>query len=64
MATERPETVESGGTIDSGMNIKNIVDSVETAVNMQWAGKYNFEEDSSPSSVVVNALRTQITNFF
>lgn len=64
MATERPETVESGGTIVSGMNIKNIVDSVVTAVNMQWAGKYNFEEDSSPSSVVVNALRTQITNFF
>lgn len=64
MATERPETIESGATIVSGMNIINIVESVKTAVNMKWAGKYNFEEDSSPSSVVVNALRTQITNYF
>ena len=26
--------------------------------------RYELEEDSSPSAVVVNAIRTQITNFF
>jgi UDP-N-acetylglucosamine 2-epimerase (non-hydrolysing) len=64
MATERPETVESGGTIISGMDSNNIVDSVETAVMQGWAARYEFEENSSPSSVVINAMRSQITNFF
>ena len=53
MATERPETVESGGTIISGMDLHNIVDSVETAVMQSWAARYEFEENSSPSSVVI-----------
>lgn len=64
MATERPETVESGATIVSGMDIDNIVASVETAVMMPWSGNYELEENKSPSSVVINAIRTQITNFF
>jgi UDP-N-acetylglucosamine 2-epimerase (non-hydrolysing) len=64
MATERMETLESGATIVSGMAIKNIVESVVTAVSMPWSAKYEFEEGYSPSSVVVNAIRTQITNFF
>lgn len=64
MATERPETVESGSTIVSGMNQKNIVDSVVTAIELPWAVKYDFAEDHSPSSVVINSIRSDITNFF
>ena len=64
MATERPETVESGSTIVSGMESQNIVDSVITALELPWAVKYDFAEDHSPSSVVVNAIRSDITNFF
>ena len=64
MATERPETIESGGTIVSGMDSDNIVASVATAVKLPWSARYEFEENSSPSSVVVNVLQTQITNFF
>ena len=64
MATERPETVESGGTIVSGMDLDNIVESVATAVAEPWGARYEFEEDFSPSNVVVNVIRTQITNFF
>jgi UDP-N-acetylglucosamine 2-epimerase (non-hydrolysing) len=64
MATERMETLESGATIVSGMNVDNIVESVTTAVTQPWFARYELEENSSPSSVVINALRTQITNFF
>jgi UDP-N-acetylglucosamine 2-epimerase (non-hydrolysing) len=64
MATERPETVESGGTIVSGMDIENIIESVATAVSQPWAAHYELEENYSPSSVVINAIRSQITNYF
>ncbi|MSR05516.1 MAG: UDP-N-acetylglucosamine 2-epimerase (non-hydrolyzing) [Gemmatimonadetes bacterium] len=64
MATERPETVESGGTIVSGMDPVNIEESVATAVTEPWAVEYDFAEGHSPSNVVINALRSQITNFF
>lgn len=64
MATERPETIESGGNIVSGMDLDNIVESVTTAVTQKWSARYELEEDFSPSSVVVNAIRSQITNFF
>lgn len=64
MATERPETVESGSTIISGMDPENIVESVATAIDVPWAVKYDFSEDHSPSSVVINSVRSQITNFF
>ena len=64
MATERFETLESGATIVSGISLDNIVESVTTAVSLPWSARYEFEEDFSPSSVVVNAIRTQITNFF
>jgi UDP-N-acetylglucosamine 2-epimerase (non-hydrolysing) len=64
MATERMETLESGATIVSGMNEDNIVESVITATTQQWCARYELEEGFSPSSVVVNAIRTQITNFF
>ena len=64
MATERPETVESGATIVSGMKLDNILESVETAVSLPWSAKYDFADTHSPSSVVVNVIRSQITNFF
>ena len=64
MATERPETVESGGTIVSGMDLDNIIESVTTAVTEPWDARYEFEEDYSPSNVVINTIRSQITNFF
>jgi UDP-N-acetylglucosamine 2-epimerase (non-hydrolysing) len=64
MATERIETLESGATIVSGMEVDNIVESVATAVSQEWSVRYELEENFSPSSVVVNAIRTQITNFF
>lgn len=64
MATERMETLESGSTIVSGMSPDNIVESVVTAVSQPWSARYDFAEGFSPSSVVVNSLRTQITNFF
>ncbi len=64
MATERPETVESGGTIVSGMELENIVASVRTAVSQPWGARYELEENFSPSNVVVNTIRSQITNFF
>lgn len=64
MATERMETLESGATIVSGMTEDNIVESVVTAVSQPWNARYDFAEGHSPSSVVINALRTQITNFF
>lgn len=64
MATERMETLESGATIVSGMEVDNIVESVATAVNQEWSVRYQLEENFSPSAVVVNAIRTRITNFF
>jgi UDP-N-acetylglucosamine 2-epimerase (non-hydrolysing) len=64
MATERPETVEGGGNIISGMDLDNIVESVATAVGQPWCARYDFGEQYSPSTVVINTIRSQITNFF
>ncbi|MFB9265867.1 non-hydrolyzing UDP-N-acetylglucosamine 2-epimerase [Bradyrhizobium erythrophlei] len=64
MATERVETLESGATIVSGMEPENIVEAVTLAVSLPWSARYELEENYSPSSVVVNAIRTKITNFF
>jgi len=64
MATERMETLESGSTIVSGMSADNIVESIVTTSSQPWSANYDFCEGFSPSSVVVNAIRTQITNFF
>lgn len=63
-STERPETVEAGAHIISGINPQNIVDSVETIVHQEWTARYDLCADMSPSSVVVNVLRSQITNYF
>jgi len=64
MATERIETLESGATIVSGMDAENIVEAVTLAVSLPWSARYEFEEGHSPSAVVVNAIRTRMTNFF
>lgn len=64
MSTERPETVESGGNIISGLDLDNIVESVMTAVAQPWCARYELEDGFAPSSVVINAIRSNITNFF
>ncbi|AUB84534.1 UDP-N-acetylglucosamine 2-epimerase (non-hydrolyzing) [Candidatus Thiodictyon syntrophicum] len=64
MTTERPETVEGGAHIVAGLRPQDIVASVETAVMAPYAARYDLEEDFSPSSVVVNCIRSRITNFF
>lgn len=64
MTTERPETVEGGAHVVAGMDKRNIVESVETVTKAGFKGTYNLEEDFSPAAVVVNVIRSQITNFF
>jgi UDP-N-acetylglucosamine 2-epimerase (non-hydrolysing) len=62
--TERPETVEAGGHVVAGTDPIDIVESVETVVSMKWDARYDFCDDFSPSSVVINTLRSNITNYF
>lgn len=64
MTTERPETVEGGAHIVAGLDPDNIVEAVTTAVTQPWGGRYDLEEGFTPSSVVINCLRSRITNFF
>ncbi len=62
--TERPETVEAGAHVVAGIDPKNIAEAVETVTSMKWDARYDLCEDFSPSSVVINVLRSQITNYF
>lgn len=62
--TERFETVEAGAHIIAGLDPQNICDSVETATKMKWGARYDLGENFAPSNVVVNAVRSNITNFF
>jgi UDP-N-acetylglucosamine 2-epimerase len=64
MTTERPETVEGGAHIVAGLDPANIVEAVQTATAQKWGGRYDLEEGFAPSSVVVNCIRSRITNFF
>lgn len=64
MTTERPETVEGGAHIVAGLDPNNIVEAVETAIRQEWSGRYGLEEGFAPSAVVVNCIRSRITNFF
>ncbi len=64
MTTERPETVESGGNIISGMDSHNIFESVSTALLNHKETKYSLENEYQPSSVVINSIRSNINNFF
>lgn len=63
-SSERYETVEAGAHVVAGIDPINIADSVETAVSMKWGARYDLCEDYSPSSVVINVIRSQITNYF
>lgn len=66
-ATERFETLESGSTIVSGLEAKEIVNSVILAIesgNSKSQVRYDLYENSSPSQVTINALQTRITNHF
>ncbi|MFZ5447623.1 MAG: non-hydrolyzing UDP-N-acetylglucosamine 2-epimerase [Thermodesulfobacteriota bacterium] len=63
-STERPETVEAGAHVIAGIDPINIVESVETVISMKWDARYDFCDDFSPSSVVINVLRSKITNYF
>jgi UDP-N-acetylglucosamine 2-epimerase (non-hydrolysing) len=64
MTTERPETVEGGAHIVAGLDASNIVAAVETITTLPWSGRYELEQDFAPSTVVVNTIRSKITNFF
>jgi UDP-N-acetylglucosamine 2-epimerase (non-hydrolysing) len=64
MTTERPETVEGGAHIVAGLDPRNIVEAVATLVAQPWAARYELERDFAPSTVVINAIRSRITNFF
>jgi UDP-N-acetylglucosamine 2-epimerase len=64
MTTERPETVEGGAHIVAGLDPDNVVEAVTTAVTQPWGGRYDLEEGFTPSSVVINCIRSRITNFF
>src|SRR5207245_11685635 len=61
MTTERPETVEGGAHIVAGLDPTNIVDAVITLTAQPWKARYELEKDFSPSSVVVNCIRSRIT---
>ncbi len=50
--------------IVAGIDPINIAEAVETAVSMEWSARYDLCEDFSPSSVVINVLKSQITNYF
>lgn len=62
--TERPETVEGGAHIVAGLEAVDIAESVATSVQMPWQADYDFSETPSPSSVVINILRSRIKNYF
>jgi UDP-N-acetylglucosamine 2-epimerase (non-hydrolysing) len=64
MTTERPETVEGGGHIIAGMDPENIVESVVTAATEPYAARYDLNENFEASNVVINCIRSQITNWF
>ena len=64
MTTERPEAVEAGAHVVAGLEVSNIVEAVDTVSRLEWAARYDLNENFAPSSVVVNCIRSQITNWF
>ncbi len=64
MTTERPETVEAGAVVVGGMEVSNIVEAIETVTGPGWAARYDLNENFAASSVVINCIRSQITNWF
>jgi UDP-N-acetylglucosamine 2-epimerase (non-hydrolysing) len=64
MTTERYEAVESGAHVVAGMNVENIVEAVATVTGQAWTARYDLNENFTASSVIVNCIRSQITNWF
>jgi UDP-N-acetylglucosamine 2-epimerase (non-hydrolysing) len=64
MTTERPETVEAGAHVIAGMDAANIVEAVDTVIGTEWTAWYDLNENFSASAVVINCIRSQITNWF
>ena len=64
MTTERPETVEAGAHVVAGLDTVNIVEAIETVCGQKWAARYDLNENFAASSVVINCIRSQITNWF
>jgi UDP-N-acetylglucosamine 2-epimerase (non-hydrolysing) len=64
MTTERPETVEAGAHVIAGMDAANIVEAVDTVIGTEWTARYDLNENFSASAVVINCIRSQITNWF
>ena len=63
-SSERYETLEAGAHIVSGIEPLNILESVETIMSMEWSARYDLYDNFSPSSVVINVLRSQFTHYF
>lgn len=62
--SERYETIEAGAHIVAGVSAKDIEEAVDIAVSQPWGARYDFCRDFLPSNVVINALRSRITNYF
>jgi UDP-N-acetylglucosamine 2-epimerase (non-hydrolysing) len=62
--TERPETVEAGAHVVAGLRPEDVVEAVKTVTQLPWEARYDLSENFSPSSVVINVLRSRITNYF
>ena len=62
--TERYETVEAGAHIIAGIDPVNICESVELILSQEWKARYDFHEDINTANVVMNALSSNITNYF
>lgn len=62
--TERYETVEAGAHIIAGINPQNISESVELILNQKWTARYDFFENFNTANVVLNAVSSNITNYF
>ncbi|MGE3973724.1 MAG: non-hydrolyzing UDP-N-acetylglucosamine 2-epimerase [Bdellovibrionales bacterium] len=62
--TERYETLEAGAHIVAGTDPRSLVESVETITRQTWCARFDLCKDFKPSNVIVNAVRSNITNFF
>lgn len=62
--TERYETIEAGAHIIAGIDPINICESVELILNQEWKARYDFYEDINTANVVLNAISSNITNYF
>jgi len=62
--TERQETVEAGAHVVAGLEPRDVLAAVEGVTRQPWSARYDLAEDFAPSAVVLNVLRSRITNFF